>query len=56
MELVSGSYGFEVVPRFLEHFWAPVLKYEDRKMGLGGCAEGEFDPHEAYRGCYGMNI
>ena len=36
MELVSGSYGFEVVPRFLEHFWAPVLKYEDRKMGLGG--------------------
>jgi hypothetical protein len=40
---------------FWKNLWAPALRYEDRKMGLG-CAEGEFDPHKAFRGCYGMNI
>lgn len=49
MELVSGSWNNEVVPRFLENLWASVLKYEDRKMGFW-YAEGEFDPHKSYRG------
>ena len=44
-----------MVPQFLENLWVPDLKYEGRRMGWG-VAEGEFDPHEAYRGCYGINI